>query len=331
MKDDSFDAQDNLDEEINPQRWKWRRKKARRSPEGPLGVSSRHLAEKRFHCRKRQAENQADNFTDDDELKDGEGSTPKTFSAPLPMLSMATPLSQSIHALALRRDLVSNIFVSNDLITSYTHADNLSPLEGCSTKCSQGTSFLGTQSSLATRKAATTRNACNCIGRWKQVLTASVLPNVVTVLSVLQACSRLVNLAFGLEVHRFAVETAPAVIRSSVSMQSVGSSTPLCKLLSIKWTVMRQLEFLAAADLILVLRDGKVVQSGKYLELIEETDGELVQQMATHNETLRSIDENDNPILTLMNQQEKVLKIVSSPLLSEAKEGAKDCLITSVI
>ncbi|KAG6507791.1 hypothetical protein ZIOFF_033143 [Zingiber officinale] len=151
MKDDSFDAQDDLDEEleyegkedahrslpdseftsnyspkpINPQRWKWRRKKARRSPEGPLGVSSRRLPENRFHCRKRQAENQADNFTDDDEVKDGEGSTPKTFPAPLPMLSMATPLSRSIHALALRRDLVSDIFVSNDLITSYAHADNL--------------------------------------------------------------------------------------------------------------------------------------------------------------------------------------------------------------
>ncbi|KAG6490984.1 hypothetical protein ZIOFF_052316 [Zingiber officinale] len=31
---------------------------------------------------------------------------PKTSSAPLPMLSMVTPLSQSIHILALQRDIV---------------------------------------------------------------------------------------------------------------------------------------------------------------------------------------------------------------------------------
>ncbi|KAG6484541.1 hypothetical protein ZIOFF_053060 [Zingiber officinale] len=53
--------------------------------------------------------------------------------------------------------------------------------------------------------------------------------------------------------------------------------------------VTHQLEFLAAADLILVLRDGKMAQSGKNQELMEETDGELVQQMATHNETPRRV------------------------------------------
>ncbi|XP_074586209.1 putative ABC transporter C family member 15 [Curcuma longa] len=69
----------------------------------------------------------------------------------------------------------------------------------------------------------------------------------------------------------------------------------LMRLLSSKTVVYvtHQLEFLAAADLILVLRDGKVVQSGKYQELMEEADGELVQQMAAHNESLSQVSTSD--------------------------------------
>ncbi|MBA0666920.1 hypothetical protein Goklo_003280, partial [Gossypium klotzschianum] len=47
-----------------------------------------------------------------------------------------------------------------------------------------------------------------------------------------------------------------------------------------------QLEFLDAADLVLVMKDGLVVQSGKYEELIADSDGELVRQMNAHRKSL---------------------------------------------
>lgn len=50
-----------------------------------------------------------------------------------------------------------------------------------------------------------------------------------------------------------------------------------------------QLEFLDAADFVLVMKDGKIVQSGKYEDLIAETNGELKRQMAAHNQTLSQV------------------------------------------
>ncbi|TYG74910.1 hypothetical protein ES288_D04G221500v1 [Gossypium darwinii] len=47
-----------------------------------------------------------------------------------------------------------------------------------------------------------------------------------------------------------------------------------------------QLEFLDAADLVLVMKDGLIVQSGKYEELIADSDGELVRQMNAHRKSL---------------------------------------------
>ncbi|TYH78396.1 hypothetical protein ES332_D04G223300v1 [Gossypium tomentosum] len=47
-----------------------------------------------------------------------------------------------------------------------------------------------------------------------------------------------------------------------------------------------QLEFLDAADLVLVMKDGLIVQSGKYEELIADSDGELVRQMDAHRKSL---------------------------------------------
>ncbi|XP_064934555.1 putative ABC transporter C family member 15 isoform X2 [Musa acuminata AAA Group] len=62
----------------------------------------------------------------------------------------------------------------------------------------------------------------------------------------------------------------------------------LMNLLSCKTVIYctHQLEFLHAADLILVMRDGKVVQSGKYEELMEDASGELAQQMAAYDQSL---------------------------------------------
>ncbi|WOL16121.1 hypothetical protein Cni_G24903 [Canna indica] len=53
--------------------------------------------------------------------------------------------------------------------------------------------------------------------------------------------------------------------------------------------VTHQLEFVHAADLILVLREGMVVQSGKYEDLMKDTKGEFVQQIAAHSQSLSQV------------------------------------------
>ncbi|KAJ4710913.1 ABC transporter C family member 3 [Melia azedarach] len=50
-----------------------------------------------------------------------------------------------------------------------------------------------------------------------------------------------------------------------------------------------QLEFLDAADLVLVMKDGKIVQSGKYEDLIVDSDSELVRQMNAHRKSLDQV------------------------------------------
>nr|DAD30653.1 TPA_asm: hypothetical protein HUJ06_009504 [Nelumbo nucifera] len=65
----------------------------------------------------------------------------------------------------------------------------------------------------------------------------------------------------------------------------------LLRLLSRKTViyVTHQLEFLDASDLVLVLKDGNIVQHGKYKDLIADPDGELVRQMAAHSQFLRQV------------------------------------------
>ncbi|CAI8617007.1 unnamed protein product [Vicia faba] len=65
----------------------------------------------------------------------------------------------------------------------------------------------------------------------------------------------------------------------------------LMKLLYDKTVVYatHQLEFLEAADLILVMKDGKIAESGKYRDLIACPNSEFVQQMAAHEETVSQI------------------------------------------
>ncbi|KAF6165228.1 hypothetical protein GIB67_030410 [Kingdonia uniflora] len=53
--------------------------------------------------------------------------------------------------------------------------------------------------------------------------------------------------------------------------------------------VTNQLEFLDASDLVLVMKDGKIVESGKYQELIADPNGELVRQMAAYNHSLSQV------------------------------------------
>ncbi|KAL0336015.1 UNVERIFIED_CONTAM: ABC transporter C family member 3 [Sesamum radiatum] len=53
--------------------------------------------------------------------------------------------------------------------------------------------------------------------------------------------------------------------------------------------VTHQLEFLDASDLVLVMKGGRIVESGKYEDLISKTDGELIKQMAAHSKSLNQV------------------------------------------
>ncbi|KAJ6769216.1 ATP-BINDING CASSETTE SUB-FAMILY C [Salix koriyanagi] len=74
----------------------------------------------------------------------------------------------------------------------------------------------------------------------------------------------------------------------------------LLQLLSQKTVIYatHQLEFLDAADLVLVMKDGVIVQSGEYKDLIADPTGELVRQMAAHRISLDQVNppQEDNPI-----------------------------------
>ncbi|KAM3334244.1 hypothetical protein ACQJBY_028971 [Aegilops geniculata] len=53
--------------------------------------------------------------------------------------------------------------------------------------------------------------------------------------------------------------------------------------------VTHQLQFLRDSDLVLVMKDGRIVQSGKYDDLIADKDGELSKQMAAHDQSLSQV------------------------------------------
>ncbi|XP_042048659.1 putative ABC transporter C family member 15 [Salvia splendens] len=53
--------------------------------------------------------------------------------------------------------------------------------------------------------------------------------------------------------------------------------------------VTHQLEFLDSSDLVLVMKDGRIVESGKYHDLVLNPDGELMKQMAAHHKSLDQV------------------------------------------
>ncbi|CAK7332377.1 unnamed protein product [Dovyalis caffra] len=65
----------------------------------------------------------------------------------------------------------------------------------------------------------------------------------------------------------------------------------LMQLLSQKTVIYatHQLEFLDAADLVLVMKHGTIIQSGKYEELIADPTGELFGQIAAHRRSLNQV------------------------------------------
>ncbi|XP_042432555.1 putative pentatricopeptide repeat-containing protein At3g49142 [Zingiber officinale] len=161
-----------------------------------------------------------DPSSDDDEVRDGEGSMLKTFPAPLPVLSMATPLSRSIHALALRRDLISDIFVSNGLLISFVHVDILVSARRLFDEM-LSRDIVSWNAMLFGYSQGDHYENCLQLYRDMEACPDGFLPNAVIVLSVLQACFQLVNPTFGLEVHRFVVE-------NNVKMNRTGWNSIIC-------------------------------------------------------------------------------------------------------
>ncbi|KAK1576490.1 hypothetical protein Q3G72_014357 [Acer saccharum] len=73
--------------------------------------------------------------------------------------------------------------------------------------------------------------------------------------------------------------------------QRIGIQKCLMGLLSEKtvFYATHQLEFLGAADLVLVMKDGEIVQSGKFEDLIANPKGQLVKQMTAHMQSLDQV------------------------------------------
>ncbi|PPR93886.1 hypothetical protein GOBAR_AA26791 [Gossypium barbadense] len=81
-----------------------------------------------------------------------------------------------------------------------------------------------------------------------------------------------------------------------------------------------QLEFLDAADIVLVMKEGLIVQSGKYEELIVDSNGELVRQMNAHRKSLDQVNQpQENDSLT------GGLCQISQTEVIEEKHGEPNC------
>ncbi|KAI5007080.1 hypothetical protein ZWY2020_047028 [Hordeum vulgare] len=99
----------------------------------------------------------------------------------------------------------------------------------------------------------------------------------------------------------------------------------LLRLMSSK-TVMyvtHQLEFLRDSDLVLVMNDGRIVQSGKYDDLIADKDGELSEQMAAHDQSLSQVNPAKAHGLAEIKQQKK--QILTTEIESDGHAIGREC------
>ncbi|EXB82409.1 ABC transporter C family member 3 [Morus notabilis] len=96
------------------------------------------------------------------------------------------------------------------------------------------------------------------------------------------------------------------------------SAKCLLQLLSQKTVVYatHQLEFLEAADLVLVMKDGRIAQSGRYQDLTADLSGELISQMAAHRKSL-----------THCNTSQEDDSFASVPCRKNQIEEVDDCFI----
>nr|GLL49557.1 putative ABC transporter C family member 15 isoform X2 [Ipomoea trifida] len=74
--------------------------------------------------------------------------------------------------------------------------------------------------------------------------------------------------------------------------------------------VTHQLEFLDASDLVLVMKDGMIVQSGKYENLIADSSGELVRHMAAHKKSLNQVDNSKQCFLNKRHTTNNLIEMI---------------------
>ena len=86
--------------------------------------------------------------------------------------------------------------------------------------------------------------------------------------------------------------------------------------------VTHQLEFLDALDLVLVMKDGIIVQFGKYEDLIADPNSELVRQMTAHSKSLNQVNPSQENCLTNKPPQKNKINLIkenSHDLISNGK------------
>ncbi|KAJ8773515.1 hypothetical protein K2173_005761 [Erythroxylum novogranatense] len=98
----------------------------------------------------------------------------------------------------------------------------------------------------------------------------------------------------------------------------------LMQLLSQKTVIYatHQLEFLDAADLVVVIKDGVIVQSGKYEELMADSTGELVKQMLAHRKSINQV--NPSSVQRNLNGRSSQLsqpEVIEEPLKEPINNG----------
>ncbi|KAL9318305.1 hypothetical protein ACSQ67_014822 [Phaseolus vulgaris] len=114
-------------------------------------------------------------------------------------------LAKEVHCFVLRRWLDSDIFVLNALITSYCRCDEV----WLARRVFDGMSERDTVTWNAMIGGYSQRRLYDeCKRLYLEMLNVSgVAPNAVTAVSVMQACGQSMDLAFGIEVHRFVEES----------------------------------------------------------------------------------------------------------------------------
>ncbi|TKY52856.1 Pentatricopeptide repeat-containing protein [Spatholobus suberectus] len=135
--------------------------------------------------------------------------SPDNFTISCVLKSLASSffsprLAKEVHCLILRRGLDSDIFVPNALITCYCRCDEV----GLARHVFDGMS----ERDIVTWNAmiggySQRRFYDECKRLYLEMLNVSgVAPNAVTAVSVMQACGQSMDLAFGIELHRFVKE-----------------------------------------------------------------------------------------------------------------------------
>ncbi|XP_065857633.1 pentatricopeptide repeat-containing protein At2g37310 [Euphorbia lathyris] len=118
-------------------------------------------------------------------------------------LSDCVILAKEVHAFALRRGFVADVFVENALLTCYSKCDDLVSARKVFDKM-RVRDAVTWNSMISGYSQAGNYNDCKRLYR-EMVDYSGFRPNEFTAVSVLQACGQTTDLAFGMEVHNFVV------------------------------------------------------------------------------------------------------------------------------